>query len=269
MSHAPVSAPAPARATTARNGRRRRTSADVRGQADAQLRILAVGASRFIDEINSAFQGQTCKVVSAPDPARALFAAGQERPDAVILGREGGPPQMILTAEILREELPDVPVFVVVGPDDGELATRAVALDCIVIGHPPRHSQILRILDSLLPELAAGSRQPPIDLGRLRIGRGAPEMWLDGVHVVLPRREHALLRYLAEHSGRVVTHAEIGREVWGSEAMGGSSTVAVHVMRLRRRLRELEAAGSWIRAVRGIGYQLEPPLTTSTSHRNV
>jgi DNA-binding response OmpR family regulator len=215
--------------------------------------------------LHAALHGQTCEVVSAPDPARALFAAGRVLPHAVILDRECCPHQMILTAQILREEQPDLPVFVVVGHDDGEFATSMAALQCTVIRHPLRHSDALRILDSLRPGLP-GARPPPIDLGRLRIARGAPEIWLDGVHVVLPRREHELLSYLAEHAGRVVTHAEIGREVWGSEAMGGSNTVAVHVTRLRRRLRDSPGAAPWIRAVRGVGYQLEPPTATSATH---
>ena len=93
----------------------------------------------------------------------------------------------------------------------------------------------------------------------LKIDGVAPQMWLDGELVRLPMREYLLLRYLAERVGAVVPRKEITRAIWGVEGVRGSNTLTVHVMRLRRRLRDDEANLRWIRVIRGLGYQFTVP----------
>ncbi len=66
-------------------------------------------------------------------------------------------------------------------------------------------------------------------------------------------KEFELLRYLATHSGRVFTRAQLLQEVWGYDYYGGTRTVDVHVRRLRAKLGlEYEAL---IGTVRNVGYR--------------
>jgi DNA-binding response OmpR family regulator len=72
-------------------------------------------------------------------------------------------------------------------------------------------------------------------------------------------REYLLLRYLAERAGAVVDRKDIIRAIWGVEAVRGSNTLTVHIMRLRRRLLDDDSDPRWIQVIRGVGYQFTIP----------
>ena len=70
-------------------------------------------------------------------------------------------------------------------------------------------------------------------------------------------KEFELLKFLAQHPGRVFTRAQLLQEVWGYDYFGGTRTVDVHVRRLRAKLgAEHEAL---IGTVRNVGYRFVPP----------
>ncbi len=73
----------------------------------------------------------------------------------------------------------------------------------------------------------------------------------------LTYKEFELLKFLAQHPGRVFTRAQLLQEVWGYDYFGGTRTVDVHVRRLRAKLGpEHEAL---IGTVRNVGYRFVPP----------
>lgn len=79
----------------------------------------------------------------------------------------------------------------------------------------------------------------------------------------LTYKEFELLRFLAQHPGRVFTREQLLSEVWGYDYFGGTRTVDVHIRRLRAKLGDLE---SLIGTVRNVGYRFnvsEEPLETS------
>jgi DNA-binding response OmpR family regulator len=68
----------------------------------------------------------------------------------------------------------------------------------------------------------------------------------------LTYKEFELLRFLAQHPGRVFTREQLLSEVWGYDYFGGTRTVDVHIRRLRAKLGDLE---SLIGTVRNVGYR--------------
>ena len=68
----------------------------------------------------------------------------------------------------------------------------------------------------------------------------------------LTYKEFELLRFLAQHPGRVFTREQLLSEVWGYDYFGGTRTVDVHIRRLRAKLGDLEAL---IGTVRNVGYR--------------
>ena len=77
----------------------------------------------------------------------------------------------------------------------------------------------------------------------------------------LTYKEFELLKYLAQHAGRVFTRAQLLQEVWGYDFFGGTRTVDVHVRRLRAKLgTEYE---SLIGTVRNVGYKAVRPSRNS------
>ena len=97
-----------------------------------------------------------------------------------------------------------------------------------------------------------------ISLGELVIDEGTYTARLRGPPLDLTYKEFELLKYLAQHAGRVFTRAQLLHEVWGYDFFGGTRTVDVHVRRLRAKLGpEYE---SLIGTVRNVGYKaVRPP----------
>ncbi|WP_068152844.1 winged helix-turn-helix transcriptional regulator [Rhodococcoides corynebacterioides] len=96
-----------------------------------------------------------------------------------------------------------------------------------------------------------------ITLGELVIDEGTYTARLRGRPLDLTYKEFELLKYLAQHAGRVFTRAQLLQEVWGYDFFGGTRTVDVHVRRLRAKLgSEYE---SLIGTVRNVGYKAVRP----------
>jgi DNA-binding winged helix-turn-helix (wHTH) protein len=91
----------------------------------------------------------------------------------------------------------------------------------------------------------------------LVIDEGTYTARLRGRPLDLTYKEFELLKYLAQHAGRVFTRAQLLQEVWGYDFFGGTRTVDVHVRRLRAKLgTEYE---SLIGTVRNVGYKAVRP----------
>jgi DNA-binding response OmpR family regulator len=78
----------------------------------------------------------------------------------------------------------------------------------------------------------------------------------------LTYKEFELLKFLAQHPGRVFTRAQLLQEVWGYDYFGGTRTVDVHVRRLRAKLGTDHEM--LIGTVRNVGYRFVPPGRPAT-----
>ena len=79
-------------------------------------------------------------------------------------------------------------------------------------------------------------------------------MTCDGRPLDLTYKEFELLKFLAQHPGRVYTRSALLREVWGYDFYGGTRTVDVHIRRLRSKLGDAERR---IATIKGVGYRFE------------
>jgi len=111
-----------------------------------------------------------------------------------------------------------------------------------------------------------GDDAPPsgqITAGDLVIDETTYSARVDGRLLDLTYKEFELIKYLAQHPGRVFTRAQLLQEVWGYDYFGGTRTVDVHVRRLRAKLgSEHEVL---IGAVRNVGYRFVPEPAPRTS----
>ncbi|NYD99752.1 DNA-binding response OmpR family regulator [Kineosphaera limosa] len=96
----------------------------------------------------------------------------------------------------------------------------------------------------------------PIRSGELLIDEQAYSARLRGSSLDLTYKEFELLKYLAQHPGRVFTRAQLLQEVWGYDYFGGTRTVDVHVRRLRAKLGADHE--TLIGTVRNVGYRFVP-----------
>jgi DNA-binding response OmpR family regulator len=104
--------------------------------------------------------------------------------------------------------------------------------------------------------LEEGDDVHQITAGALVIDESSYSVRLRGAILDLTYKEFELLKYLAQHPGRVFTRAQLLQEVWGYDYFGGTRTVDVHVRRLRAKLgTDYEVL---IGTVRNVGYRFVP-----------
>jgi two-component system response regulator RegX3 len=80
---------------------------------------------------------------------------------------------------------------------------------------------------------------------------------VDGRPVALPLKEFDLLELLLRNAGRVLTRVQLIDRVWGSDYVGDTKTLDVHVKRLRAKIEPDPANPAYLLTVRGLGYKLE------------
>jgi DNA-binding response OmpR family regulator len=94
--------------------------------------------------------------------------------------------------------------------------------------------------------------------GRVRIDVARREVHVDGDPVRLTRKEFDLLVYLASRPGITLTRTQLLEEVWDFAWDGDSSTVTVHVRRLREKIEAAPSRPEHLVTVWGVGYRFEP-----------
>ena len=104
---------------------------------------------------------------------------------------------------------------------------------------------------------AAVDEGGPITAGALVIDEATYSVRLRGKLLDLTYKEFELLKYLAQHPGRVFTRSQLLQEVWGYDYFGGTRTVDVHVRRLRAKLGPDNE--TLIGTVRNVGYRFVIP----------
>jgi two-component system response regulator RegX3 len=80
---------------------------------------------------------------------------------------------------------------------------------------------------------------------------------VDGAQIPMPLKEFDLLEYLMRNKGRVLTRGQLIDRVWGSDYVGDTKTLDVHVKRLRSKIETDPANPTLLVTVRGLGYKLE------------
>ncbi len=105
------------------------------------------------------------------------------------------------------------------------------------------------------PLLDGLDEEPPTEVGGVRVDRVRHEVRVDGRPVELPPKEFDLLAYLVENAGRVLTRGMLIDEVWGSDYVGDTKTLDVHIRRLRTRVENDPKDPQRVLTVRGVGYR--------------
>ena len=112
-----------------------------------------------------------------------------------------------------------------------------------------RVDAVLRRIDTV-PE-----QEPALRFDGLVVDPAGRCARLDGEDVVLTQREFELLLFLARHPGQAFTRNQLMDHVWGYSFYTDTSTVTVHIRRLRAKLEETPERPRWIETVWGVGYR--------------
>ncbi len=104
---------------------------------------------------------------------------------------------------------------------------------------------------------AGASDQGVIVAGGIRMDIDRHQVSVDGIQVSLPLKEFELLEFLMRNAGRVLTRIQLIDRVWGSDYVGDTKTLDVHIKRLRAKIESDPANPKIIQTVRGLGYKME------------
>ena len=96
-----------------------------------------------------------------------------------------------------------------------------------------------------------------ITLGNIRMDIDARRCFVNDDEIKLRKKEFALLRLLLENPGRVLTREVLIDRVWGSDYVGDTKTLDVHIKRLRTLIEDDPKNPTHITTVRGVGYRYE------------
>ena len=107
---------------------------------------------------------------------------------------------------------------------------------------------------AVLRRAAPVEKTASLRLGRLEMDPDSHTVTSCGQRVELTYKEFELLRTFLRHPGRVYSRDQLLEKIWGSDYLGETRTVDVHIGTLRTKLGD---CGEYIRTVRGVGYRLE------------
>ncbi|MDX3235746.1 response regulator transcription factor [Streptomyces sp. ME03-5709C] len=178
--------------------------------------------------------------------------------DVILVDGRRDLPQVRSLCQLLRSTGPGCPLLLVITEGGLAAVTADWGVDDVLLdtAGPAEVEARLR--------LAMGRRQTGVDdspmeirNGDLSVDEATYSARLKGRVLDLTFKEFELLKYLAQHPGRVFTRAQLLQEVWGYDYFGGTRTVDVHVRRLRAKLGPEHE--SLIGTVRNVGYRFVTP----------
>lgn len=186
------------------------------------------------------------------DAARAL------RPDLIVLDLMLPGLNGYTVLQRLRDEGLAMPVLIMTarGTEDEKLRGFGLGADDYIV-KPCGLLEILARVRALLKRGGAPMNNAGITIGDLTVDLGARTVHRGTAELPLRPKEFDLLAALLRHRGRVVTRAELLREVWGYTSDSRSRTVETHLASLRERLSDDPQLPRYIATVRGAGYRVD------------
>jgi two-component system response regulator ResD len=194
----------------------------------------------------------------ALDGIEAVEAAAARDPDLIVLdlmlpGLDGLEAMRRIRANGGRR------TAIIVLTARGEESDRIVGLrlgadDYIVKPFSP--AELVARVDAVLRRFdTVPAQEPPLSFDGLVVDPSGRRVQVDDADVVLTQREFELLLFLARHPGQAFTRNQLMDHVWGYSFYTDTSTVTVHIRRLRAKLEATPERPRWIQTVWGIGYR--------------
>jgi DNA-binding response OmpR family regulator len=232
------------------------------GMSESRGAILVVDDEPTIAEVVARYlerAGYGTRAVH--DGPSAVAAAASSPPDLVVLdlmlpGFDG--------LEVMRRLQSDhdarVPVILLTAK--GEESDRVVGLqsgadDYVVKPFSP--AELVARVDAVLRRARGDeTAAAPVQFGDLAIDPQARSVAVAGREIELTHREFDLLAFLAAHPGQVFSRDQLMDRVWRLSFYGDTTTVTVHIRRLRAKIEPDPASPRWIQTVWGVGYRFRP-----------
>jgi len=200
-------------------------------------------------------EGAGFRVREAENGELGLVEAATKRPDAIIL--DLGLPDLP-GIEVLKRlrEWSRLPVLIL--SVRGQEADKIEALDAGAddyLSKPFGGGELLARLRAMLRRVQTREEESGVSFGDVEIDFARRVVMKAGTAVKLTPKEYGLLRLLVLHRGRVITHRQILRELWGPKAEEQTQYLRVYMTHLRQKLEDDPTQPRFFRTESGIGYR--------------
>jgi len=222
--------------------------------------VLIVDDDRTVVRIVSTYLGRAgYRTHAAGDGFEALGVAAEQHPDLVVL-------DLMLPGlngfDVMRRLKDRGHVSVILLSAKGQPGDRVTGLRLGADDYVPKPFSPNELVARVDAVLRRDDRPPattePIVHDGLEIDCQGRRVRVREAEVELTVREFELLRFFANHPGKVFSRQQLMERVWESTYCEDTRTVPVHIRRLRRKIEEDPSAPRWVRTVWGVGYRFQP-----------
>jgi two-component system KDP operon response regulator KdpE len=207
--------------------------------------------------LRTGFELDGFQVQEAETGSEALRSATLKPSDLVIL--DLGLPDMD-GADVLERlrAWSSVPLIVlsVRGSEDEKVRLLELGADDYMVKPFGMAELLARAHSAMRRQLRAARGEPIITFGPLAIDFAARAVSINGQRLTLTPKEYRLLQILAQHSGNVVTHQFLLREIWGNEHVDDTHYLRIFVRKLRRKIEADPTQPRILLTELGVGYRL-------------
>jgi len=221
------------------------------------VRVLVVDDERSIRRFLKVSLESQFVIFEATSGEEALKAVAANRPDVIIL--DLGLPDIdgVEVTRRLREwtQIPIIVVSVREQENDKIAALDAGADDYLT--KPFSVGELMARLRSALRRSAQAETDPVFKTGNLVVDLNLREVLVNGQPVSLTPTEYDILRTFVKHAGKVLTHDQLLRAVWGTAYESETHMLQVNISNLRRKIEPDPVRPSYLITEPGVGYRLK------------
>lgn len=196
------------------------------------------------------------EVIEAESGAEALREASTKSPDLVVLDLQLGDMDGLDVLQRIRE-WSWLPVLILSVRNREVEKVKALELGADdYITKPFGIAEFIARVNALLRRIPEAAAQPVFTVGDLSIDMARRQVQLDGAEIKLSPKEYTLLQHLARHAGKVVTHEQMLREIWGDDHAEDAHYLRIFMRRLRQKVERDPTQPRYIVTEVGVGYRL-------------
>ncbi len=223
-------------------------------------RVLVVeDEESFSEALTFMLEREGYEVVVAADGSAAIEEFDKSGPDIILLDLmlPGLPGTEVCRQIRTRSQVPIIMLTAKDGEVDKVVGLELGADDYVT--KPFSSRELLARLRAVLRRNGDVEEllPPAVEAGPVRMDVDRHVVTVRGQQITMPLKEFDLLEILVRNSGRVLTRAQLIDRVWGSDYVGDTKTLDVHIKRLRAKVEEDPAHPVHLVTVRGLGYKYD------------
>lgn len=206
--------------------------------------------------------GHDYRLVEAETAAAGLLHAADQQPDLILL--DLGLPDLD-GMDVIRQIRVWSQVPIIVLSARGHETDKVAALDAGANDYVTKPFSVVELLArirvALRPAFRTGGEwdMPVFELPNLQVDLSRRQVFVKQQEIHLTPIEYRLLCMMIKHAGKVVTHRQLLKEIWGPDSVAETQYLRVYMAQLRRKLEPSRARPGYLLTEPGVGYRLALP----------